>query len=133
LVLAMMLPTADWQDTCYNTYVFGSVYNYAHLRVHQQFENWYCAAAAIAMFATTLAILTAKRENAIAAAKIGFASGVGPLAFGMFRMILGGAFDESRVWYLFWEETTELLLIVGVCWVLWVFHRSLLTDDAQTV
>ena len=45
LVLALMLPTADWQDNSYNTLVFGSVYNYAHLRVHQQFENWYCAAA----------------------------------------------------------------------------------------
>ena len=125
LVLALMLPTADWQDNSYNTLVFGSVYNYAHLRVHQQFENWYCAAAAVVMFTASCMILAAKRENPIAAAKIAFAAGTGPLMFGMFRMILGGAYDQNRMWYLFWEETTELLFIFGVCLVLWIFRRSL--------
>lgn len=33
IVLTLLLPTADWQDTSYNTLVFGSVYNYGHLRV----------------------------------------------------------------------------------------------------
>ncbi len=131
LVLALMLPTADWQDNSYNTLVFGSVYNYAHLRVHQQFENWYCAAAAIAMFTASLAILAVKRENSIAAAKVAFAAGMGPLMFGMLRMILGGAYDQNRVWYLFWEETTELLFIFGVCLVLWIFRRTLFHHAAQ--
>ncbi len=131
LVLALMLPTADWQDNSYNTLVFGSVYNYVHLRVHQQFENWYCAAAAIAMFTASLAILAVKRENSIAAAKVAFAAGMGPLMFGMLRMILGGAYDQNRVWYLFWEETTELLFIFGVCLVLWIFRRTLFPHAEQ--
>jgi rhodanese-related sulfurtransferase len=131
LVLALMLPTSDWHDTSYNTLVFGSVYNYAHLHVHQQFENWYCAAAAIVMFAASFTILAAKRENPIAAAKIAFAAGMGPLVFGMLRMVLGAAYDQNRVWYLFWEETTELLFIFGVCLVLWIFRRSLLPESTR--
>ena len=131
LVIALMLPTADWQDNSYNTLVFGSVYNYAHLRVHQQFENWCCAAAAIVLFTASFTILAAKRENPIAAAKVAFAAGMGPLMFGMLRMVLAGAYDQNRVWFLFWEETTELLFIFGVCLVLWVFRRSLLLESAR--
>lgn len=133
LVLALMLPTADWHDNSYNTLVFGSVYNYGHLRVHQQFENWWCAAAAIAMFAATIVILVGKRENPVAAAKVAFAAGIGPLMFGMLRMILAGAYDQNRVWYLFWEETTELLFIFGVGLVLWLFRRSLFQEIKATI
>jgi hypothetical protein len=46
-------------------------------------------------------------------------------------MVLGGAYDQNRVWYLFWEETTELLFIFAVCLVLWVFRRSLLPESAR--
>jgi hypothetical protein len=44
----------------------------------------------------------------------------------MLRMVLGGAYDDNRVWYLFWEETTELLLLLGICFVLWTFRQGLL-------
>jgi hypothetical protein len=58
-------------------------------------------------------------------AKIAFAAGVGPLGFGMLRMVLGAAYDRNRVWYLFWEETTEFLFILGVCLVLVIFRHGL--------
>ena len=132
LILALMLPTADWQDGSYNTLVFGSVYNYAHLRVHQQFENWYCAAAAVVMLTVSFVILAAKRENPIAAAKVAFAAGMGPLMFGMLRMVLGAAYNQNRVWFLFWEETTELLFIFGVCLIVWIFRHSLLPKNAHS-
>lgn len=124
-LVALMLPLADWQDNSYNTLIFGQLYNYAHLRVYQQFENWYCAAAAIVMLAASAAILAVKRENPIAPAKIAFTAGIGPLGFGMLRMILAGAYDRNRVWYLFWEETTELLFLLGICFVLWTFRNGL--------
>ncbi len=123
IAVSLMLPLADWQDNSYNTLVFGQLYNYAHLRIYQLFENWYCAAAAILMFAVSLAILGLKRDDPIATAKIAFAAGIGPLGFGMLRMVLGGAYDQNRVWYLFWEEFTELLFILGICFVLWTFRR----------
>jgi thiosulfate sulfurtransferase len=125
MAVAMMLPSADWRDTSYHTLVFGESYHYAHLRVYQQLENWYCAAAATVMFAASLGILALKRHDPIAPAKIALAAGLGPLGFGMLRLFLGGAYDQNRVWYLFWEEATELLLILGVCCSLWIFRRGL--------
>jgi hypothetical protein len=127
MVLAGMLPTADWRNTAYNTAVFGRLYNYAHLWIYQVFENWCCAAAACAMLGGSLLILLVKKKNAVAWAKIAFAAGVGPLGFGMLRMILGAAYDQNRVWFLCWEEATEWLFIAGICCVLWIFRESLLS------
>ena len=103
MVIAMMIPTADWHDNTYNTIIFRQPYNYGHLHVEQLFENWYCPAAALLMFAVSLAILLLKRD-AIESAKIAFAAGIGPLGFGMLRMILGAAYDQNRVWFLFWRK-----------------------------
>jgi len=126
VVLAWMLPTADWRDNAYNTAICGQLYNYAHLRVYQVFENWYCGAAAMLMFSASLAILLLKQRDPIGPAKVFLAAGAGPLGFGMLRMVLGGAYDDNRVWYLFWEETTELLFLLGICFVLWTFRQGLL-------
>lgn len=131
IVLAMMLPASDWHDASYNTMIFGRPYNYAHLRVYQQLENWYCAAAAGIMFGASLAALCAGGARGLAAAKVFFAAGVGPLGFGALRAFLGGAYDRNRVWYLFWEETTELLFIAAVAAVLWVFRRGLFPEEAD--
>jgi rhodanese-related sulfurtransferase len=130
IALALMLPTADWQQSSYNTAVFGQLYNYGHLQLYQYFENWYCAAAAITMFAASLAILCLKRDKAIGPAKVALAAGLGPLGFGMLRMVLGGAYDHNRVWYLFWEEGTELLFILSVLAMVWIFRRGLLDLDS---
>lgn len=126
IVVALMLPTADWRDTSYNTLIFGQPYNYGHLRVFQQVENWYCPAAAVIMFGIALLVLPGKRRGSVGPAKLAFAAGIGPLGFGLLRMLLGAAYDQNRVWFLFWEETTEFLLIVGVCCLLWIFRHGLL-------
>jgi rhodanese-related sulfurtransferase len=135
MVAAMMVPTADWHDSSYNTLIFGVPYNYGHLRVFQQVENWYCPAAAMGMFGMSLAILLLKRREPIGPAKIAFAAGIGLLGFGMFRMILGAAYDQNRVWFLFWEETTEFLLIFGICCLPWIFRaiESLFKQDTLSV
>lgn len=125
ILIAFMLPAADWQNNSYNTVIFGRYYNYAHLWIYQLYENWYCAAAAVMMLGISLLILCVKKENAVAPAKIAFAAGIGPLGFGMLRMILGGAYDQNRVWYLFWEETTELMLVTCICFILWFFRSGL--------
>ena len=125
IAVSLMLPLADWQDNAYNTWVFGQLYNYAHLRVYQQFENWYCGAAAIGLLTISLAILAVRGHSGMIWAKITLAGGVGALGFGMFRMILGGAYDQHRVWYLVWEESTEFLFILGILGVLMIFRRGL--------
>jgi len=125
MAIAMMVPTADWHDNAYNTLIFGEPYNYGHLRVFQQFEIWCCPAAALVMLGASLAILLLKRREPLGPAKIAFGAGIGPLGFGMLRMLLGAAYDQNRVWFLFWEEATEFLLIFGVCCLLWIFRRGL--------
>ncbi len=125
MVVALMVPTADWHDTSYNTLVFGEPYNYGHLRVFQQVENWYCPAAAMGLLGLSLVILLWRRRAPLGPAKIALAAGLGPLGFGLFRMLLGAAYDQNRVWFLCWEETTEFLLICGICCVLWIFRHGL--------
>jgi rhodanese-related sulfurtransferase len=125
MLIALMVPAADWRDHSYNTLIFGQAYNYGHLRAFQQVENWYCPAAALAMLGASLAILLVKRRAPVAWAKIALAAGLGPLGFGMFRMLLGAAYVGNRVWFLFWEEATELMLMLGTCCLLWIFRRGL--------
>jgi rhodanese-related sulfurtransferase len=133
IVVTLMLPTADWQDTSYHTLIFGKVYHYAHLRIYQQFENWYCALAALAGFSASFLILVLKTKEPIGPAKIALAAGLGPLAFGLMRVILGGVYDNNRVWYLFWEEATEFLFIAGICLLLWIFRHRLLPRVMEVV
>ena len=133
IVIALMIPTADWHDTSYNTVIFNQTYNYGHLRVFQQVELWYCPAAAIFMLAASLAILLLKKHEPIHYAKIAFSAGIGFLGFGMLRMLLGAAYDNNRVWFLFWEEATEFLMIFGTCCLLWIFRRGLFPGADQWI
>ena len=126
VVLALMLPTADWHDVAYNTTVFGQFYHYGHLRLFQSFESWGCATAAIVLFVASLMATVQGRDPALRCAKVTFSAGMGALGFGMLRTVIGGLYNESRVWYGFWEETTELLLLSGICFVLWTFRSQLL-------
>ena len=125
MLFALLLPTAGWHGTVYVTRVFGYPYVYGHLFAFQMFENWYCGVAAIVLFAIALAVLLVRKQAGIETAKTFFAAGLGPLGFGFLRMLLGAAYDQHRVWYLFWEESTELALIAAACVVLWIFHRGL--------
>ena len=125
ILLAMMPLCADWHNNSYNTMIFGTFYNYTHRLIYQQFELLYCPIVTIVLLTISLLILTLKREDSLLLAKIFFAAGIGPLGFGMFRSILAGLYSQNMVWFNFWEEGTELLFIVGVCFVLWVFRQSL--------
>ncbi len=73
----------------------------------------------------SLLVLSLMKNDALLLAKIFFAAGMGPLGFGMLRSILAGLYSQNMVWFNFWEEGTELLFIIGVCLVLWVFRQSL--------
>jgi len=125
ILLALMPLFADWHNNSYNTMIFGTFYHYTHRLIYQQFELLYCPIASIALLTISLLILTLKREDSLLLAKILFAAGIGPLGFGMLRSILAGLYSQNMVWFNFWEEGTELLFIVGVCFVLWVFRQSL--------
>jgi rhodanese-related sulfurtransferase len=125
IMVAWMLPTADWQDTAYNTTVFGQFYPYGHLHVFQLYENWVCAAAAVLFLVIALVLVQFPGIPALHRAQIMFAAGVGPLSFGLLRVTMGGLYSDEKVWFGFWEEMTELLLLSGICFTLWTFRAQL--------
>lgn len=123
---ACMLLTANWQDEAFNTRVFGHIHHVGHAHVFQVFENQLCPLAAIGLFlAAMLALWKAPRSNLVWS-QILFAAGCGALGFGALRGIIGGLYHDTRVWYGFWEEATELMFIVLILGVLWTFQSSLL-------
>ncbi len=126
ILLALMPLCADWHSNSYNTMIFGTFYNYSHGVIQQQFEILYCPIIAIVMLFISLLILLLKKENPLPSAKITFAAGIGPLGFGAFRMILTHTYSRNLMWSGFWEETTELIFVAGLCVVLWIFRHGLL-------
>ena len=106
--------------------IFGRFYHYTHRLVHQQFEGLYCPIVAVILLAVSFLVLLFKKDNSIAPAKIFFAAGVGVLGFGLFRTVLTGVYSDNLVWFVVWEETTELVFVAAVCCILFVFRRALL-------
>ena len=89
--------------------------------------------AARTLLLTAAFVLAAISRNSrpCTVAKILLAAGVGPLGFGLLRVFMGGVYSEGQVWFGFWEEMTELLLLAGICVTLWTFRGQLLPAWAQ--
>lgn len=127
VIVALMPLFADWHTSSYNTLIFGTSYNYSHLVIYQQFERLFCPLAAIVLFLISFLVLLFKKVNPVSAAKLFFAAGTGALGFGMMRTMVAGFYSNNLVWSNVWEEVTELMFILGVCYILWVFRRGLFT------
>lgn len=125
IALALMLPLADWRNEAYNTLIFGQLFSYGHLRAYQLYENWVCPAAATLLFTASLGVLVLGGDRAVRWAKLFFAAGIGPLGFGLLRMTISRVYGDNQVWYSFWEETTELMFLIGIVCTLWIFHAHL--------
>lgn len=123
--ISLMPVCSGWHNNSYNTMIFGTFYHYSHRVIYQHFEFLYCPAAAIILMTVSFLILVFKKENPLVLSKLFLAAAIGPLGFGLFRSILAGMYSRNLVWFNFWEEMTELLFIVGVCFTLWVFRQSL--------
>jgi hypothetical protein len=131
MVVAGMLLTADFHDVSYNVEIYGTPYHYTNPMAYQLYEIVYCPLAAMVMFAVSLVMLLRAKGNRLGAAKMAFAGGFGALGFGSLRMILAGAYSQRMVYFIFWEEATELLFILGVCCVLWIFRSGLFTNTPK--
>lgn len=123
---------AEFVLTSYNTSILGSFYNYSHAVVHQIFEVRYLPGVALLLLTVSWAILWAK-PNGMAWSKIFFAAGTGAMGFSLFRLVLLDVYRDNLVWFAAWEELTELLFVLGVAVVLWVFRESLLPEFTATL
>jgi hypothetical protein len=70
-------------------------------------------------------VLKFKRREPVAGSKILLAAALGPLSFGLLRLFFVSSFTDHLMWFDVWEEITELLFVVGVGVVLWVFRGRL--------
>ncbi len=125
-LLTFMLLSTGPKMVSYNSRIFGRLYNYSHSVIYQRFETHYCAVIALAFFAIAFFVLIFKKEDPVSASKIFFAGGMGPLGFGLLRLVLFGSYDGNLVWLNVWEEVTELMFVVGIGVILWIFRYALL-------
>ncbi len=129
IILAGIPLVVDLHAASYNTEILGTSYNYSHPVVFQIFEIRYSPIVAILFFAGAFFVLRSDKNNSVAFAKILFAAGMGFFGFSMFRLILFGLYRDNLVWYVVWEEITELLYIGLAGIVLWIFRQRFLSEE----
>jgi hypothetical protein len=132
VVIALMLPSARIQAIGHRTKILDSVQDYLSPLWSQLFENQYCAGGSILLLLVSWAVLVFKRDEPVAMAKLFFAAAMGPLGFGLMRLFLRTAYASDLVWANVWEEVTELLFVIAVGFVLWVFRQSLFSIEHTT-
>lgn len=125
LLTAVIPFTAGIRMVSYETVVLGRTEHYALMASSQLFENFYCPAIAIVCMTVSWIVMLCKKGDPVPLAKVLFAAGLGPLGFGFMRLILSGVFADNLLWYVVWEEVSELLFVIAVGYVLWVFRHAL--------
>ena len=128
MILALMPLAADTYAVTYNTKILGTEYSYSHPAIYQIFEIRYCPIVALIFFAAALVTFYLRKEDPMPFAKILLASGLGFFGFSMFRLVLFQVYRDNLTWFVFWEEVTELIYIVGVGAVLWIFRGRLFSE-----
>ena len=111
----------------YETIVFDTPVPYAHTGAAQLFELRYLPLLSTVLSWTSAIIFLRHEKESLRWAKVLFSGGVGGLAFAYFRLTLVSALRPVLLWKVFWEETTELMFIVGT----WVLLVLLLTRPEQ--
>lgn len=125
-VIALLPLTVDFRLTSYSSEVLGAKVCYSHTMISELFELRLCPLLALLFFAASWLVLLFKRNDPVPWSKLLFAAGLGPLGFGTMRMALLGVFSDDLMWFDTWEEWTELLFVLGVAVVLWIFRQGLL-------
>jgi len=126
VVLAGIPLTASPDAVSYNTTILGTPYNYTHALVQQLFEIRFAPIAAVALLSLSFGTLALIGPQGVRNAKVLFAFGIGYLIFSLLRLMLLSMYSTDMVWFVFWEEATELMLMAAILAVLLVFRQRLL-------
>jgi hypothetical protein len=130
LLVVVLLPfCAPLQPLAYTTDINGTKVAYAATLPTQWLVMRYCPALAAALLGASWLALRFQRTHSVATAKMLLAAALGPFGFGFLRLFLLAAFRDDLVWYTTWEEFTELLFILGVAFVLFVFRDTLFARE----
>jgi rhodanese-related sulfurtransferase len=129
-ILAAIPFSSDVKSVSYNTFIWGTFYNFSHSVLYQIYEIRFCPVFAILFSLSSLLVLRYKKNDAIQWAKIFFAAAGGALSFGLFRLIFFSLHSDNQVWFNFWEEATELIFVTGVAFTLWAFRKALFSQPS---
>jgi rhodanese-related sulfurtransferase len=126
LIICAFIPLlATTSSISYNTEIFGSDYHYTHPVIFQYYETVYAPTVAMVLLLIALLLLSKNRIPTDQPEIYLFSAGTGLLGFSFFRLILLAVFRDDLLWFVFWEETTELLYIIGTGISLWLFRKKL--------
>jgi rhodanese-related sulfurtransferase len=126
-LLACMPLLARFHSDGYTGLIFGVQYFYGRFGVYQFYENRVLPVMALACFALGYLPLWRKRSNPAVSfwTQVFTAAGMGALSFSLIRLALSTMYSTNLVWFDFWEETTELIFVVAIGAVLWLFREAL--------
>ena len=125
-LLAFMPLTAPFNFDGYNGSIAGFQYYYARFGPYQFYENRLLPLLALACFAAAYAPLWLPRGMPLPRlSQILLSAGLGALSFSLVRLALGRMYADSLVWFDFWEESTELVLMLAIAALLWTFRVAL--------
>lgn len=132
LILIALLPlSVSVEPYGYSTDINGTTVTYATSLPTQLFMLRYCPILAAVLLAAAWGALTFTRSNDTTISQYLLAAALGPLGFSLLRLFLYGALRNELTWYTSWEEFTELLFILAVAFVLYVFRASLITGGSR--
>ncbi len=124
-VLCFMPLLSSLVPRSYNTNILGVAYNYIHPVIYQIFEIRIAPIMAILFFISSFWAQWSKRINSQHLPKILFSAGMGFFGFSMFRLVIFSVNRDNLVWFVVWEEVTELVYIFGIYAMFFIFRKRL--------
>jgi hypothetical protein len=134
MLLALMPLTVAIAPVAYHTQIFGVARTLLHSAAMQWYEIRYVPLAGLLLIgvAWLISLRGGRSPGALAASKVLLSAGVGHLGFAFLRLACFGLYREQLAWFVFWEECTELLLVVAVLVSLWIFCPELVARWRKT-
>jgi rhodanese-related sulfurtransferase len=127
-LLAAIPLFSGFREAVYNTRILGILHSYRHPVIHQFYELRFLPLAALVLLAASFAALWRFERRSVTRSKILYSAALGAIGFSLFRLLLVASFLDDQVWFVVWEETTELMYVGLVGGVLMVFARGLLAQ-----
>ncbi len=110
----------------YQTDLYGFPYLYARFEFNQWVESRFLPIAALVFFALTF--FSALNSMRMSLSNIFLSAGMSLLAFSIIRLSLGALFVDRLVWFEFWEEMIQLIVISTVAFLLWRIKPEWIAD-----
>lgn len=126
-ILAAFLPlSVNPTPGGYQTDLYGFPYLYARFEFNQWVESRFLPIASLIFF--VLAFFSALNSTRTSLSRVFLSAGMSLLAFSIIRLSLGALFVDRLVWFEFWEETIQLIVISTVAFLLWRVKPEWIAD-----